>query len=111
MQDQYFEFLEELGVDPEPAEWQLGPWEHEREWQKEFISQFHRPIAAMVVATSKVDRDWPPEKLAEVCDILSEKYGVQPCARGWRFTERSGRPSRRSRGSPGQSPTRYSEAD
>lgn len=78
VQDQYFEFLEQLGIEPEPAEWGLGPWEHEREWQREFISQFDRPIAAMVVATSKVDRDWPPAKLAEVCDILSEKYGVQP---------------------------------
>ena len=78
VQDQYFEFLEQLGIDPEPAEWGLGPWDHEREWQREFVSQFDRPFAAMVVATSKVDRDWPPEKLAEVADILADQYGIQP---------------------------------
>ena len=29
VQDQYFEFLRYLGVDPEPVEWKLGPWEGE----------------------------------------------------------------------------------
>lgn len=78
VQEQYFEFLELLGIEPEPAEWKLGPWDGEREWQMEFISQFDRPIAAIVVAASSVARDWAPERIAEVCDILSERYDVQP---------------------------------
>ena len=78
VQEQYFEFLEQLGVEPEPAEWRLGPWDTEREWQREFMSQFDRPIAAVVVAASNAARDWAPERIAEVCDILSEQYDVQP---------------------------------
>lgn len=78
VQDQYFEFLRELGVDPEPVEWGIGPWEDEREWQRGFVSQFDRPIASIVVATSKPAKDWLSDRWAAVCDILSTKYGLQP---------------------------------
>ncbi|MDO8500921.1 MAG: glycosyltransferase family 9 protein [Gemmatimonadaceae bacterium] len=78
VQDQYFEFLRPLGIDPEPVEWGLGPWESERAWQKEFVKRFERSIAAIVVATSKPEKDWIPAGWAAVCDILSEQYGLQP---------------------------------
>ena len=78
VQDQYFEFLHHLGIDPEPVEWRIGPYESEREWQRQFVSQFTRPIASIVVATSKREKDWPAERWAEICDILSERYGMQP---------------------------------
>ena len=38
VQDQYFEFLHALGISSEPVVWDLGPWEHEREWQREFFA-------------------------------------------------------------------------
>src|SRR6202171_827692 len=47
VQDQYIEFLEALGFPREPVTWDLGPWEHERAWQREFLSKFDRPIAAI----------------------------------------------------------------
>lgn len=78
VQDQYFEFLRPLGIDPEPVEWGLGPWESERGGQKEFVKRFDRPIASIVVATSKPEKDWIPARWAAVCDILSEHYGLQP---------------------------------
>lgn len=78
VQDQYFEFLAELGVDPEPVEWDIGPWEHERAWQREFMSRFDRPIASIVVGTSKPAKDWLPDRWARVCDTLSAEYGIQP---------------------------------
>ena len=78
VQDQYFEFLKHLGIDPEPIEWCLGPRPEEREWQSTFVAQFDRPLAAIVVATSKAEKDWIPERWAHVCDILSEKHGLQP---------------------------------
>jgi heptosyltransferase I len=78
VQDQYFEFLRHLGIDPEPIEWCLGPRPEEREWQAGFVSQFDKPLAAIVVATSKAEKDWLPERWAAVCDILSEKHGLQP---------------------------------
>ena len=78
VQDQYFEFLRELAIDPAPVEWHLGPWEEERAWQREFVSRFEKPLAAIVVATSKPAKDWLPERWARVCDILSTDYDLQP---------------------------------
>jgi heptosyltransferase I len=78
VQDQYFEFLEALGIPHEPVVWNLGPWEHERAWQREFLRQFDRPIAPIVVATSKVEKDWMPERWAAVADSLYHDFGLQP---------------------------------
>lgn len=77
VQDQYFEFLAALGVSPEPVEWDLGPWPSEREWQRSFTSSIQRPIASIVVATSKPEKDWIPERWAEVADALHEQFGMQ----------------------------------
>ena len=77
VQDQYFEFLRHLGIDPEPVEWRIGPYDSEREWQREFVSQFTKPLASIVVATSKKEKDWMPERWADICDILLERYGMQ----------------------------------
>jgi heptosyltransferase I len=77
VQDQYFEFLSAMGVSPEPLEWNLGPWADEREWQRTFMSSIDRPIASIVVATSKPEKDWLPERWAEVIDSLAGDFGMQ----------------------------------
>jgi len=77
VQDQYFEFLAALGVSPEPVEWDLGPWPGERDWQRKFTASIDRPIASIVVATSKPEKDWLPERWAEVADTLHAQFGMQ----------------------------------
>ncbi len=77
VQDQYFEFLAALGVSPEPVEWDLGPWPTERSWQQTFTRSIDRPIASIVVATSKPEKDWIPERWAEVADALYAQFGMQ----------------------------------
>ena len=77
VQDQYFEFLTALGISPEPVEWDLGPWPGERDWQRGFTSSIDRPIASIVVATSKPEKDWLPERWAEVADALYAQFGMQ----------------------------------
>ncbi len=77
VQNQYFEFLSALGVPPNPVVWDLGPWDDEREWQRAFKSSFDRPIASIVVGTSKPEKDWPAERWAEVADALHDTYGMQ----------------------------------
>ncbi|MEO8910441.1 MAG: glycosyltransferase family 9 protein [Gemmatimonadaceae bacterium] len=77
VQDQYFEFLSVLGVSSEPVEWDLGPWPAERAWQREFAASVQRPIASIVIATSKPEKDWVPERWAEVSDALYLQHGMQ----------------------------------
>jgi heptosyltransferase I len=78
VQDQYFEFLTALNVPAAPVEWDLGPWPEERERQREFMDRFERPIASIVVATSKPQKDWLPERWSQVIDALWNDFGLQP---------------------------------
>ena len=89
VQDQYLEFLEALRIPHEPVVWDLGPWDHERPWQREFISRFDRPIAPIVVGTSKPEKDWLPERWAQVCDALHADFGLQPVLVGGRSARES----------------------
>jgi heptosyltransferase I len=78
MQDQYFEFLDYLHVPYEPIIWNLGPWPEERAWQTQWRAEIDRPVASIVVATSKPQKDWLPERWAQVCNALYTDYGLQP---------------------------------
>ena len=84
VQDQYFEFLTALNIPHAPIVWDMGPWPAERAWQRKFFSSIERPAAAIVVATSKEQKDWLPERWAEVCDALSHDFGLQPVLVGGR---------------------------
>jgi heptosyltransferase I len=84
VQDQYFEFLDVLGVPHASARWDLGPWSEERASQREFFARLDRPAASIVVATSKPQKDWLPERWAEVADVLYHDYGLQPVLVGGR---------------------------
>jgi heptosyltransferase I len=84
VQDQYFEFLTALNVPHEPVVWDLGPWDAERAAQREFFSRIERPAAAIVVATSKPQKDWLPERWAEVVDALRADFGLQAVLVGGR---------------------------
>ncbi|HEX7939096.1 MAG TPA: glycosyltransferase family 9 protein [Gemmatimonadaceae bacterium] len=84
VQDQYFEFLTALGVSPDPVEWDLGPWADERQWQRDFFADFTRPAVAMVVATSKPQKDWLPERWAEISDALWHDFKLEPVIVGGR---------------------------
>jgi heptosyltransferase I len=84
VQDQYFEFLMALGIPSEPVEWNLGPWPTEREWQREFFAPIDRPAVAMVIGTSKPEKDWIPARWAQVADALYADFGLQPILVGGR---------------------------
>jgi heptosyltransferase I len=82
VQDQYFEFLAALGVPAEPVTWDLGPWLHEREAQRRFFAPLDRPAATLAIGTSDPQREWPPERWAELSDALYERHGLQPVLAG-----------------------------
>ncbi len=79
VQDQYFEFMNALDIPYGSPVWELGPWnDEEKAWQRSFLTQFTKPVAPIVVATSKADKDWMPERWAEVCRILWDEFDLQP---------------------------------
>lgn len=78
VQDQYFEFVRALGVDPEPVEWGLGPTEAERAEQRAFFERLDRPAASLVIGTSKPEKDWPAEHWARLADALYADFGLVP---------------------------------
>ena len=85
VQDQYLEFCEWLELPTVPVTWGLGPWnKEEREWQRSFYSRLDRPAVPIVVATSKPQKDWLPERWAQVCDALYSDFGLQPVLVGGR---------------------------
>lgn len=78
VQDQYFEFLEYLGVDPEPVDWKIELSPEERAAQGEFFSRLDRPACAIVVGTSKPGKNWMPERYARVLEVIESEHGMQP---------------------------------
>jgi heptosyltransferase I len=88
-QDQYFEFLRFLGVDPEPLEYGLEVTLEERSRQHAFFKALERPAVGVVLATSDPRKDWFPDRYARVMDALFFDFGLQPVmVGGWSRRER-----------------------
>lgn len=77
VQDQYFEFLHAVGVEPEPVEWGLALTDRERGAQQAFFAELGRPACAIVVGTSKRGKNWAPERCARVIDALHADFGMR----------------------------------
>jgi len=84
VQDQFLEFVAALGISAEPVTWGLGPWEAERAAQREFAERIGRPYVPLVIGSSKPEKDWLPERWAELADALSADFGLQPVLAGGR---------------------------
>lgn len=78
VQDQYFEFLTHLGVPIEPVEWRLDFSAEERQAQSDFFSRINPPVCAVVVGTSKPEKNWTVEGYARVLEVVQDRYGMQP---------------------------------
>jgi heptosyltransferase I len=75
VQEQYFEFLEHLGVDPHPVEWRIEFTPEEQAAQREWIAGFDRPVCAFVVGTSKPAKNWSAEGYARTMEALERDFG------------------------------------
>ena len=82
MQDQYLEFLAALGVPAEPLEWKLGPWASELELAERVSSALPRPFATLVIGATHREKEWLPERWAEVANALRADFGIQPVLAG-----------------------------
>ena len=77
VQDQYFEFVEHLGIDPQPPVWNITFTAEERAAQQAFYADVQRPVCAIVVGTSKPQKNWAPARYAQVIDALWTRHGVR----------------------------------
>ena len=78
VQDQYFEFLVHLGIDPEPVVWGLELTDAERTAQADFLAGLGRPACAVVVGTSKPQKNWHAEGYARVLEDIESVHGLRP---------------------------------
>jgi heptosyltransferase I len=82
VQDQYFEFLDFLGVDPNPVTWDIRFTEEERTAQETFFAKLDRPACAVVLGTSKREKNWTVEGYARVLEALDREHGLLPVVVG-----------------------------
>lgn len=78
IQDQYFEFLQVLGVDPEPLEYRLEPTPGEKEARDRFFRATDAPACGVVVGTSDPRKNWKAGGYARVVEGLVEDFGLHP---------------------------------
>jgi heptosyltransferase I len=77
VQDQYFEFLDYLGVPYGPPEWGIVITDEEREEQERFFGGISKPVCAVVVGTSKPWKDWPADRYARLLESIEDDFGFQ----------------------------------
>jgi len=78
VQDQYFEFVRWLGVDPEPVTWDIRLTDAERAAQATFFDGLDRPACAVVVGTSKPEKNWSAECFARVLEEIERVHHLRP---------------------------------
>lgn len=78
VQDQFFEFLDYLGVDDYEKKWNFVFTAEEMKWQKTFFDGIGRPVISFVIATSHPGKDWPPANYARVMDHVDAVFDFQP---------------------------------
>ena len=76
-QDQYFEFLHLLGIDPDPVEYRLSLTYREKDAQLRFFSGMGGPACAVVVGTSNPRKNWTPRGYARVLERLEGDFGLR----------------------------------
>lgn len=77
VQDQYFEFLDHLGVEHDPPEWGIVITDEEREEQRRFFERIDRPVCTVVLGSSKPGKDWPPERYARLLETIEGDFGFR----------------------------------
>jgi len=84
VQDQYLEFLAALQIPAEPLEWRLGPWPAEESTRSQALASLSRPFAVLVIGATHPEKEWIPERWAEVASALRSDFGLEPVLAGGR---------------------------
>ena len=84
VQDQYLEFLSALGVSAEPLTWKLGPWPEEHALRERALAALPHPYATLVIGATHPEKEWLPERWAELANALRADFGLEPVLAGGR---------------------------
>ena len=76
MQDEFFEFLAHLGIEPR-LEWNFAFSDEERTAQKKWFDGFDRPVLAVALHTSRSDKNWIADRYSRVLEAAEEDLGLQ----------------------------------
>lgn len=77
VQDQYLEFLDNLGVKKTPVEWNIVITQDELLAQRRFFERLVRPVCAIVVGTSKSQKNWSAKGYARLIETVDRDFGYQ----------------------------------
>jgi heptosyltransferase I len=77
VQDQYFEFLDFLHLPRAEVTWNLRLTPAEQREQERFFGAIGRPVCAVVVGTSKSQKNWPVERYARLLEIIESDFALQ----------------------------------
>jgi heptosyltransferase I len=75
-QDEMLEFVDHLGI-PRVMEWNLGPFPDEVERYRGLLPSDDRPTAALVLASSRAEKDWPAERYVALANRLRHDLGMR----------------------------------
>lgn len=89
-QDEMLEFVDHLGI-PRVLDWGLGSTPQEQSRYVELLPiEGHRPTVALVLASSKAEKDWPAERYLPLVERLTADLGARTVLVGGR-SERENR--------------------
>jgi len=77
IQDQFFEFLDAIGVPHGEPEWGLAPTDAERAQARANVADAGRPLVGFVVATSKPAKNWMPARYGALATRLRADHGAR----------------------------------
>lgn len=83
VQAEFLEFLDFLGV-PRRLEWGLEASAEERARYAPLLPESPNPTVAMVVGTTKPEKEWPAERYAALADQLAAELGARTVLVGGR---------------------------
>jgi heptosyltransferase I len=83
VQDEFLEFLDFLEV-PVRLEWGLEPTEEERARYAPLLPDAPGPTIALVVGTTKPEKEWPAERYAALADAVATDFGARTVLVGGR---------------------------
>ncbi len=77
IQDQFFEFLDYLGIPHGEPDWGLATTAEERARAAGLLAGARRPIVGLVVATSKPPKNWVPERYGALATRITSELDGQ----------------------------------